>query len=176
MTQLSRLVAASTAALCLGLAALSAQAFELRGFRGVHWGEGADALRGATLVQTDGDVACHQRESENLIFGDTALNGVRYCFHHDRLVMVVLDAAVTRTAFSQEFQRTYGRPGARNDKAESWGGSATSTTLATLEALGAQGARLTLSVSRIEPEAALRMLKLSSLDPATAPQRVAAAY
>jgi hypothetical protein len=171
--RLQALLRTTFAALCLALITFVAHAFELRGFRGVHWGEGADALRGTTVVQTDDDVACYQRESENLIFGDTALKGVRYCFHHDRLVMVMLDAPVARATFSAEFQRAYGRPASQHDGVESWGGTP-STTLARLEALGPQASRITLSVSRIDPAAARRMQQLASADGASAP-RVAAA-
>ena len=45
-------VARLLAVCCMGLATVGAQAFELRGFRGVSWGEGAEALGAATVVQT----------------------------------------------------------------------------------------------------------------------------
>lgn len=175
MSQSSRLAAAAT--LLVGaMFAMGAQAFELRGFRGVHWGEGVEALRDAGPAQVDGDVACYQRERENLMFGDTALDGVRYCFHHDRLVMVVLDAPVAREALSAEFQRTYGRPATRTARAEVWGG-VPSTTQAELVAQGGRAARLTITVSRIEADAARRMHKLAArpAPPDAASSRVAAA-
>lgn len=167
---------AAAATLLVGaLFTLGAQAFELRGFRGVHWGEGVDALRDVGPAQVDGDVACYQRDRENLIFGDTELSRVRYCFHHDRLVMVMLDAPVARPAFAAEFQRTYGRPAVQTDRADVWGG-VPSTTQAELVAQGAQAARLTLSVSRIEADAARRMVRLVDglAAPDATPARVAA--
>lgn len=180
MSRASRFAAA--AALMVGaMFAVGAQAFELRGFRGVHWGEGVEALRDAGPAQVDGDVACYQRERENLIFGDTELSGVRYCFHHDRLVMVMLEAPVAREAFSAEFQRTYGRPATHTARADVWGG-VPSTTQAELVAQGRQGALLTITVSRIEADAARRMHKLAARPatpdtaPATALARVTRAY
>ncbi|MBL0728815.1 hypothetical protein [Piscinibacter sp. HJYY11] len=160
MSRASRFAAVATLALGSWVA-LGAQAFELRGFRGMHWGEGAEALRDAGPAQVDGDVACYQRERENLIFGDTELSGVHYCFHNDRLVMVMLEAPVAREAFSAEFQRTYGRPAKHNAHADVWGG-VPSTTHAELVSQGPQGARLTITVSRIEADAARRMVQLAS--------------
>jgi hypothetical protein len=166
----SALIFTAPAALCLAFAAFGAQALELRGFRGVHWGEGVEALRDAGAPQVDGDVACYQRDRENLIFGDTPLNGVRYCFHHDRLVMVMLDAPVAREVFSAEFQRAYGGAASSTPRAELWGG-APAMSQAELVAQGQQAARLTIMVSRIEPDAARRMHKLAAVD--TARERVA---
>lgn len=160
MSPASRFAAAATLALG-SLLAMGAQAFELRGFRGMHWGEGVEALRDPGPAQVDGDVACYQRERENLIFGDTELSGVHYCFHNDRLVMVMLEAPVAREVLSAEFQRTYGRPAKDNPRAEVWGG-VPSTTQAELVAQGPQAARLTISVSRIEADAARRMVQLAS--------------
>lgn len=174
MSKATRLAAAAT--LLVGAVfTLGAQAFELRGFRGVHWGEGVEALRDVGPAQVDGDVACYQRDRENLMFGDTELSSVRYCFHHDRLVMVMLDAPVAREAFSLEFQRTYGRPATHTPRADVWGG-VPSTTQAELVAQGAKAARLTITVSRIEADAARRMVKLvdTLAAPDAAPARVAA--
>lgn len=151
-----RTTAQLSAALVLGLAAIGANALELRGFRGVTWGEGANALGTAVATQSDGDVTCYRRETENLLFGDSALNGVRYCFHQDRLFMVALDAAVDAKALSAEFQRAYGRPDARQGLAASWGNK-TSGTHAELVANGKTTARLTIYSNKIEPALAKRM-------------------
>ena len=148
-----------SAALCLGLVALAANAFELRGFRGVSWGDSAEALGMSSVAQIEGDVTCYQRERENLLFGDSALNGVRYCFHQDRLFMVTLDAAVGSKALSAELQRTYGRPSAHSAQAASWG-NPTSGTRADLVANGDTAARLTIYSNKIEPAIAQRMEKL----------------
>jgi outer membrane cobalamin receptor len=161
MTSLHR-TAKLTALFCLSVAALGANAFELRGFRGVEWGEGAQALGAASVAYTEGEVSCYQRERENLIFGDSALNGVRYCFHQDRLFMVSIEAAVDAKALTSEFQRTYGRPDLRRGQATSWGGKS-SGTRAELVADGA-AARLTLYSNKIEPLLAQRMQKLNPLE------------
>lgn len=153
------------AAFVLGLAVAGANAFELRGFRGVAWGEGADALGAAVATHNDGDVTCYQRETENLLFGDSALNGVRYCFYQDRLFMVALDAAVDAKTLSAEFERTYGRPDAHQGLAASWGNK-TSGSHAELVANGKTAARLTLYSSKIEPALAKRM-QLGPVEPAS---------
>lgn len=163
-TGLTALVATTSAALSLALATFAAHAFELRGFRGVHWGEGADALRGVTLMQTDGDLACRQRETENLIFGDTTLNSVHYCFHRNHLVMVVLDAPVPLAAFSTEFQQTYGRPDSQRKGAQAWG-DADSKTVAQIVATGPNTSRLMLSVSGVNGDTLRRMVRLAQADP-----------
>jgi hypothetical protein len=149
-----------SAVACLGLAALGAQAFELRGFRGVSWGEGAEALGAATPVNSLGDVTCYRRERENLVFGDSALSDVRYCFQQDSMVMVILDAAVEQKALIVEFQHTYGRPDARVGQTVSWGGRA-SRTQADLSAAGQGASRLAIYSSKIDAALAKRMQKLN---------------
>lgn len=160
------------AALCLGLATAGASAFELRGFRGVDWGESPQVLGVATVAQIEGDVACYQRERENMLLGDSVLNEVRYCFHQNRLFMVTLAADVDQKALVAEFQRAYGRPSARSSQAASWGGKA-SPTRAELVAQGRTAARLTLYSNQIEPAVAQRMHRLAS---DTSAQRVATGY
>lgn len=162
MNTLHRRTAAARAltALGLGLAALASQAFELRGFRGVEWGEGAQALGVAAEVLRDGDVRCYQRERENMLFGDAALKGVRYCFVNDRFFMVTLDVAVDSASLREQFQRTYGPPDARRGQAARWGGT-DSPTRAELAAQGEQ-ARLTLYSNTVAtapryPQAARRV-------------------
>jgi hypothetical protein len=145
---------------CMGLTTVGAQAFELRGFRGVSWGEGAEALGAATVVQTVGDATCYLRERENMLFGDIALNAVRYCFHQDRLFVVMLDAPVPPKTFIADFARSYGAPNARRGQSASWGTKA-SGTRADLAASGDETARLTIYSSKIEPGLAQRIHKLS---------------
>lgn len=151
-----RTIAKLSAATALGLAALGAQAFELRGFRGVAWGEGAEALGEARAVQVQGDVSCYQRERENLMFGDSALHGVQYCFHQDRLFMVRLDAAVSQKALIAEFQRTYGPPTSRAGLSVAWGGP-TSGAQAELAPAAGNLARLAIYSNKVEPAVARRM-------------------
>lgn len=154
MTSSRHTLASLSAALVLGLTAVAANAFELRGFRGVAWGDGVDALAAAVATHRDGDVTCYQRETENLLFGDSPLAGVRYCFHRDRLFMVTIDGVDARS-LSAEFRRTYGRPDAQQGTTESWG-TAASGTHAELVANAKAAARLTLYSNKIEPALAKR--------------------
>lgn len=109
-------------ALSLVFVAMGAQAFQLRGFRGVEWGSEAEQLgTEAAVVSKDGELTCYQRANENLLFGDAALKSVRYCFLNDRLYSVRLDAAVNAKSMSAELQRTYGRPDARQGENATWG-------------------------------------------------------
>lgn len=131
-------------ALSLVLAAAGAQAFQLRGFRGVEWGAEVERLgTEATLVSQEGGLTCYQRANENLLFGDTALKAVRYCFVNDRLYSVRLDAAVSAKVLTAEFQRTYGHPDARQGQSATWGRKATDSR-AELVAQG-EHSQLTLS-------------------------------
>ena len=118
--------AARLIALSLVLAAAGAQAFQLRGFRGVEWGEEAERLGpDATVVSREGELTCYQRANENLLFGDTELKAVHFCFVNDRLYSVRLEAAVGAKALAAELQRTYGRPDARRGLNATWGRKAT---------------------------------------------------
>ena len=171
MNSLRTTAAKLTAVLGLGLVAASAGALELRGFRGVSWGEGVEALGAVTVSHTEGEVTCYQRDRENLLFGDTPLNGVRYCFHQDRLFMVAIDAAANARALTAEFQRTYGRPDARRGQAATWGAKG-SGTRAELAASGAT-ARLVIYSNTIEPAVAQRLQKLG---PVEVTRSVAAAF
>lgn len=118
--------AARLIALSLVLAAVGAQAFQLRGFRGVEWGAEAERLGvDATVVSREGELTCYQRANENLLFGDTELKAVHYCFVNDRLYSVRLEAAVGAKALAAELQRTYGRPDARRGLNATWGRKAT---------------------------------------------------
>lgn len=115
--------AARLIAFSLVLAAVgAAQAFQLRGFRGVEWGAEVERLGAdATVVSREGELTCYQRAHENLLFGDTELKAVHYCFVNDRLTVVRLDAAVGAKALAAELQRAYGRPDARRGLNATWG-------------------------------------------------------
>jgi len=169
MTSLTGSFAKLAAVLCLGLASLAANALELRGFRGIAWGDGADNLGPAVVDHANGDVACYKRERENMLFGDSPINEVRYCFHQDQLFMVTLDSAVSLKAMISEFQRTYGPPKARLRNIASWG-SESSSARAALVSLPAGGppSRLTIHSTKFEPHWA-------KTGPAEMPRRVAAA-
>jgi hypothetical protein len=155
MTAVNHSFAKLAAVACLGLASIGAHALELRGFRGVAWGDGADKLGAATVDQANGDVVCYKRERENMLFGERAVNEVRYCFHQDQLFMVTLDAAAGMKAMISELQRTYGRPQTRLGNRASWG-TASSMARADLVALPAGGSqsRLTIHSTQFEPASA----------------------
>lgn len=109
----------------LGLACASANAFELRGFRGAVWGSASAQLGPASVVSSRGDVACYKRERENMLLGDSPISEVRYCFHRDRLYMVAVDSEADSTVLVAEFQRTYGAPHVRQSNVVTWGGKST---------------------------------------------------
>src|ERR1043166_5809024 len=94
----------------LATAAWSAGAIELRGFRGFAWGADVDSLGEAQQVSSDGGVQCYRRMNENLLYGDSPIREVRYCFHDDRLFLVVIDSQVDEPALTAEVQSTYGPP------------------------------------------------------------------
>jgi len=123
----------------------------------------------AAVDHANGDVVCYKRERENMLFGDSPVNEVRYCFHQDRLFVVTLDSAVSLKAMITELQRTYGPPNARLHNTASWG-SASSSARAELVSPPAGGppSRLTSYSNRFEPDWA-------KTDPADVPRRVAAA-
>lgn len=109
-------------AFVLGAAAVSAGAAELRGFRGLAWGDSAVRLgSSAEKVQVNGELACYRRQSENLMFGDSLLTEIRYCFNQDRLFMVTLDSDEGHEKLAAEFQITYGPPSVRRENLMSWG-------------------------------------------------------
>ena len=109
----------------LALAASASQAIELRGFRGVPWGAGVDSLGASQLAYTDGDVRCYRRERENMLYGDSPVKDIRYCFHQDQLFMVALDAEVALDTLVQEFAATYGPPDWRVPAKTTWGDRST---------------------------------------------------
>lgn len=124
----------------LRLAALAAAAFaahagavELRGFRGFAWGTDADSLGEVQRVSSDAGVVCYRREHENLIYGDSPLRDVRWCFHDDHLFMVIVDSQVDGPALAAEFQSSYGPPSLRAPSKSMWGDA---TTRARVEIAG----------------------------------------
>jgi len=121
----SSLVASVAAALLLGaMWPADAQALQMRGFRGLMWGDPPAYLGEAELVGRDGDVQCYRRERENLLFGDSALRSVRYCFHQGKLFMVSIDSLVDPYTLGAEFERGYGPPDTRNGGTARWGKAA----------------------------------------------------
>lgn len=120
--------------LCLGTAGLSAAAVELKGFRGISWGEESDALGPAKLAQVDGDVRCYHRVRENMLFGDATLSEVRYCFNRNQLFMVTLEAAATPESLVAELRGTYGVPTLRSAGFVQWGGKTAQTRVELLAA------------------------------------------
>lgn len=108
------------AVLALGAAATAAQAVEMRGFRGVAWGEAAEKLGEASLVSKAGDVSCYQRNNENLMFGDSAVSHVRFCFKQDKLFLVSIESAEKAATLAGEFRRTYGKPSRTSAARTEW--------------------------------------------------------
>jgi hypothetical protein len=119
-----RTVWCALALVLCGLAPLQAQALQMRGFRGLMWGDPPAHLGGATLEETAGPVRCYRREGDNLLFGDTELRAVRYCFHRDRLFRVVLEPLRGAAPLRAEFERGYGAPDQVGGGVAQWGGRA----------------------------------------------------
>jgi len=117
MPSLRSVLASSAISLC----AVAAQAVELRGFRGVMWGDAPAYLGPAQQVQADGSVSCYRRENDNLLFGDSPLEGVRYCFQRDRLFLVILDATVGLDSLMADFRSGYGAPDVYTPGYARWG-------------------------------------------------------
>jgi hypothetical protein len=122
------------AVLVAAAAAMPAGAVELRGFRGFAWGADADTLGEAQRVSSEGGVQCYRRERENLLYGDNPIREVRYCFHDDRLFLVVVDSEVDASALAAEFESTYGPP---TQRAKAWSAWGDATTPVRVEIAGA---------------------------------------
>lgn len=121
-TSKSPLFASMAAALLLGaLGPADAASLQMRGFRGLLWGDPPAHLGPARLVSTEGAVQCFERERENLLFGDAALLSVRYCFQHEGLFLVQLTATGSGAALRDEFERGYGAPELRTAALLHWG-------------------------------------------------------
>ena len=134
----------------LALATTASHAVELRGFRGVPWGAGVDSLGPVQLASASGEVSCYRRQHENMLFGDSPLKDVRFCFHDDHLFMVAVDAATDVETLVQEFAATYGPPDGSASTKTIWGNR---TTRARVEMVApAQGsASMLLYSNEFEP-------------------------
>lgn len=113
---------ACVAVAALGASASAVQAVEMRGFRGVGWGEASVKLGEAVLVSRAGDVSCYQRDNENLMFGDSPVSHVSYCFKQDRLFLVSIESKQQASVLAGEFGRTYGQPSRGSDGRSVWAG------------------------------------------------------
>jgi len=134
------------------LASAAAGAVELRGFRGVPWGAGADSLGVSQLAYTQGEVSCYRRERENMLYGDSAVKDIRYCFHQDRLFMVALDAEVDVETLVHEFEASYGPPDVRVPAKTSWGDRSTRARVE-MVAPAQGGASMLMYSNEYEPRA-----------------------
>ena len=105
----------------LVVSSLSVNAVELRGFRGIPWGADVDSLGAAVQVSSRDGVQCYKRERENLVYGEAPITEVRFCFHEERLFMVIIDSQLDQKALLAEFQGTYGPPDIRVPTRISWG-------------------------------------------------------
>lgn len=106
----------------LGLAACAgAGAVELVGFRGVPWGAEPDSVEPAQLVSAQGEYRCYKRERENMLWGESPLSEVRFCFHRDRFYMAVLESKTDVHTLATEFKSMYGAPTAEAPTRVQWG-------------------------------------------------------
>lgn len=105
----------------LSLSVAGAHALELRGFRGIPWGADVAQLGPSEQVSIEGDVSCHTRVDENLLFGNISLKSIHYCFNKGQFFLVKIESKVSSKTLSDEFQRTYGPPTELTPKAFIWG-------------------------------------------------------
>ncbi|HEX6703154.1 MAG TPA: hypothetical protein VF169_00230 [Albitalea sp.] len=117
--------ASLAAVVAWGLSAMTANAVELRGFRGVPWGAAPDSLGAAAVVAERGEVRCYRRERENLLYGDSPIREVRFCFHRNHLFGVEIDSEVDQRTLRAEFQSSYGPPAFSVPSRASWGDQST---------------------------------------------------
>jgi len=154
-TSKSPLFASMAAALLLGvMGPANAASLQMRGFRGLMWGDPPAHLGAAHLVSTEAGVQCFERERENLLFGDATLQSVRYCFQDGALFLVRLSAAGSGAALRSEFERGYGAPEPRSTGAllrwgDAWGAASAELSRS------ASGALLQLR-SQPQPQASAR--------------------
>ncbi len=148
----SRRLAPAVVLAVLAASAISAQAIELRGFRGVPWGADVQSLGEARLVSVDGEVRCYRRERENMLYGDSPVKDIRFCFHRDRLFLVALDAAVDLDTLARDFQATYGPPAWRVPTKITWGDRSTRARVE-MVAPAEGGASMLMFSNEYEPRA-----------------------
>ena len=136
----------------LALGSVAAQAVELRGFRGVAWGSSVDGLGPASLAYQQGEVRCYRRERENMLYGDSPVKDIRYCFHHDHLFLVALEADVGVDELVHEFQSTYGAPDVSVPAKVTWGDHATRARVE-MSTTAQGGASMLMYSNEYEPHA-----------------------
>ena len=134
------------------LASAASQAVELRGFRGVPWGAGVDSLGASQLAYSDGEVSCYRRERENMLYGDSPVKEIRFCFHEGHLFMVALDADVDLDTLVREFVATYGAPDWRVPAKTTWGDRSTRARVE-MVAPAQGGASMLMYSNEFEPRA-----------------------
>ncbi len=118
IVKLTRQVLATV--LTLGACA-SAGAVDLVGFRGVPWGAQPDSVEPAELVSAQGEQRCYRRERENMLWGESPLSAVTFCFHRDRFYMAVVESKTDVQTLSAEFKSMYGAPSMAAPTRVVWG-------------------------------------------------------
>lgn len=99
----------------------NASALDLRGFRGLWWGDELERLGDARQVSAQGSQVCYQRTNENLLFGDIELRALLFCFDNGRFTSVRIDANARLEQLGAEFQATYGVPDSERNGHPVWG-------------------------------------------------------
>lgn len=110
------LVTAGTLAACG-----AASAVELVGFRGVPWGAQLESVEPAQVVSAQGEDRCYKREHENMLWGQSPLSDVRFCFHRGRFYMAVLESRTDVRTLASEFTAMYGAPTTEDRTRAVWG-------------------------------------------------------
>lgn len=145
-------IAPTTLVIAAALASGAVHAVELRGFRGVAWGAGVDSLGASSqLASTDGAVSCYRRERENMMYGDSRVTDIRFCFHDDHLFMVSVQADSTVEMLANEFQSTYGPPDVRAPIKTAWGDRSSATRVEIVASAQGPGASMLMYSGKYEP-------------------------
>jgi hypothetical protein len=168
MTHRTATVSKLFAVAALALSAVAAQAVEMRGFRGILWGEPSVQLGAAEVVSQDGEVSCYRRERENLLFGDSEVSSVRYCFVQDQLFFVSIDSDSATPVLANEFGRTYGKPQVQKAGRLVWGGKAGASRAEWLPQLsGQRGSTLMIYSSQFDRNAVKKAVASATTPVAT---------
>ena len=152
MTASTRRLAMLAVLIGSAFASAAASAVELRGFRGVPWGGNVDSLGVSQVAYRSGEVTCYRRERENMLYGDSPVTDIRYCFHRNQLFMVALDAEVALDVLVREFAGTYGPPDWRVPAKTSWGDHSTRARVE-MVAPAEGGASMLMYSNEYEPRA-----------------------
>lgn len=109
----------------VSLASAAFDATELRGFRTAAWGSSVDTLGPSHLVFSSGAVSCYRRELENMLYGESPVKDIQYCYYQDQLFLVAMDTAVDLDTLMQREVASSGAPDWSVPGKATWGDRST---------------------------------------------------